>query len=81
MPFHRSSKLIEMVTSLTGNARSPFSIQKPPARLGREHGRDLASRHLARAELGYRTPRRLDADFLGGLQAGEKAQQATSVTR
>src|SRR5687767_11104352 len=31
MFFHRSSKLAEMVISLTGKARSPFSIQKPPA--------------------------------------------------
>src|SRR5262249_59339438 len=31
MRFHRSSKLHEIVISETGNARSPFSIQKPPA--------------------------------------------------
>src|ERR1019366_873377 len=31
MLFHRSSTLSEIVTSLTGNASSPFSIQKPAA--------------------------------------------------
>ena len=51
------------------------------ARLGIEDHRHLAGRDLARAELGDRAARRLEADLLGIVQRGAKRDRRSSRSR